>query len=223
MFSQSERKEMRLDAYDGVALSDNSYNLTIGGMLLYGLLVNSILIAKQPYFILDMNPMTLFISYFVLVILGSVLINRHSAALSFIGYTMIVLPIGMILTVAIPAFPVEIVKQALRLTAGITGVMMIISTLFPNVFLSMGRALFISLLVFFGVELISSFFGFMPGVYDLIAVGIFTLYIGYDWAKAQVYPRTLDNAINSACDIYLDVINLFLRLLRILSRARSND
>ena len=37
--------------------------------------------------------------------------------------------------------------------------------------------------------------------------------IWYDWAKAQNNVKTLDNAIDSAVALYLDVINLFLRLL----------
>ena len=39
-----------------------------------------------------------------------------------------------------------------------------------------------------------------------------------------MYPKTLDNAVDSALDIYLDVINLFLRILRILgSRGGSSS
>ena len=56
-----------------------------------------------------------------------------------------------------------------------------------------------------------------------VGAGIFTLYIGYDWYKAQAYPKTLDNAVDSALDLYLDIINLFLKILRILAKARSDD
>ena len=44
-------------------------------------------------------------------------------------------------------------------------------------------------------------------------------YIGYDWAKAQEKRKTLDNAVDSAVDLYLDVINLFVRLLG----SKDND
>ncbi|MCR5192464.1 MAG: Bax inhibitor-1 family protein, partial [Bacteroidales bacterium] len=47
---------------------------------------------------------------------------------------------------------------------------------------------------------------------------LFSGYIGYDVAKSQAYPKTLDNAVDSALDIYLDIINLFIRLLSILGR-----
>ena len=39
-----------------------------------------------------------------------------------------------------------------------------------------------------------------------------------DWAKAQEKPKTLDNAVDSAVDLYLDIINLFVRLL-----GKGND
>jgi FtsH-binding integral membrane protein len=64
-----------------------------------------------------------------------------------------------------------------------------------------------------------------PGAYTLvtwIGAAIFALYIGYDYWRAQQFPKTLDNAIDCSLDIYLDIINLFIRILRILgSRGGS--
>ena len=33
-----------------------------------------------------------------------------------------------------------------------------------------------------------------------------------------MYPKTVDNAVDCALDIYLDIINIFIRLLALLSR-----
>ena len=52
-----------------------------------------------------------------------------------------------------------------------------------------------------------------------MSAGIFSLYIGYDYQRAQFYPPTVDNAVDCALDIYLDIINLFLDILRILARS----
>ncbi|MBT7579493.1 MAG: hypothetical protein HN633_12065, partial [Candidatus Marinimicrobia bacterium] len=49
---------------------------------------------------------------------------------------------------------------------------------------------------------------------------IFCGYIGYDWGRANQIPKTLDNAVDSAAALYMDIINLFLRVLRILGRRR---
>ncbi len=43
-------------------------------------------------------------------------------------------------------------------------------------------------------------------------------YIGVDWGRANQIERTVDNAIDSAAALYLDIINLFLRILRIMSK-----
>ena len=50
---------------------------------------------------------------------------------------------------------------------------------------------------------------------DYVVALLFAGYIGYDWSKAQQYPKTIDNAIDSAADIFVDIIGLFIRLLAI--------
>jgi FtsH-binding integral membrane protein len=56
-----------------------------------------------------------------------------------------------------------------------------------------------------------------------IAAALFSLYIGYDIYRSQNYPKTLDNAVDSALDIYMDMANLFIRLLQILGNSRRRD
>ena len=51
-----------------------------------------------------------------------------------------------------------------------------------------------------------------------IVVVAFCGYIGYDWAIAQRRRRTVDAAVDSACALYLDIINVFIRLLAIAGR-----
>ncbi len=55
---------------------------------------------------------------------------------------------------------------------------------------------------------------------DWVVVLIFCGYIGYDWGRANQIPKTLDNAVDSAAALYMDIINLFLRILRILGRRQ---
>ena len=69
---------------------------------------------------------------------------------------------------------------------------------------------------------IMGFIGFDLGLIDYIVVLIFCGYIGYDWAKANALPKTYDNAIDSAANLYVDIVNLFLRILRILARSQNN-
>ena len=79
----------------------------------------------------------------------------------------------------------------------------------PAFFAKIGRALFFSLLALLIVNLVQMFFfprGF--GIVDYVAAGIFSLYIAYDYTRAQTIPKTLDNAVDVCITLYLDVINL---------------
>lgn len=58
------------------------------------------------------------------------------------------------------------------------------------------------------------------GVIDYIGAGIFSLYIGYDMYRANSMTKTMDNAVDICVDLYLDIINLFLFLLRIMGQKK---
>jgi FtsH-binding integral membrane protein len=53
---------------------------------------------------------------------------------------------------------------------------------------------------------------------DYVIATLFSLYIAFDWARANKYPKTVNNAIASAFDIYYDIVNLFLRVLSIMGK-----
>ena len=111
--------------------------------------------------------------------------------------------------------------NAFQVTGIVTLFMMILSTINPSFFLSLGRVLFFSLIFLIVAQLISVFF--FPSalsMIDYIAALIFCGYIGFDWARANQIPKTLDNAVDSAASLYIDIANLFLIILRILSGRR---
>jgi FtsH-binding integral membrane protein len=51
-----------------------------------------------------------------------------------------------------------------------------------------------------------------------IASALFSFYLGYDIYRSQQYPKTIRNAMASALDIYMDLANIFIRLLEILGK-----
>ena len=165
-----------------------------------------------------MNPVIVVIGYFVSAIIGTLISRSNSPVMSFIGYNFIAVPIGLLLSVSLPMYAFDTIVVAFGATAAIVTIMIALSTAFPKFFLGLGRTLGITLLVTIIVEIVALLLGLAVGWIDFIVVGIFTLYVGFDWSRAQAFPKTIDNAVDSAIDIYLDVINLFLRILSILSR-----
>ena len=60
-------------------------------------------------------------------------------------------------------------------------------------------------------------------IYDVVVAGIFALYIGFDIYRSQQFEKTVDNAVDCALDIYLDIANLFIRLLSIIAKSKRRD
>ncbi len=220
----SERRGLR----DGdVEISERAFNLIIGAMLLWGFALNYVtvaLFARQALrLVYGMNPLIFLVGYFVLVLVGNTMVVRGGALMSFIGYTLIAAPIGIVVCLSVQGVPLNIVKSAVLTTAVVTLSFMIAGTLFPGFFLGLGRVLFFSLLFMVVGGLISLLlFGRRTGMlYEWLGAGLFSLYIGYDWARANTCARTVDNAIDLSASLYLDIINLFLRILSIMSRNRK--
>ena len=204
---------------DAPILDNRIYNLTIGGVVLYGVIINALMCSYLAPLIMTISPIVLIIGYFVLAIAGSVITYKSdSPVISFLGYNLVAVPLGAVLTVCVQGYNPMIVRQAFMLTAVITAVMLLLATAFPGVFAGMGRMLFTALLGSLLAGVVCMIFHFTTIILSWGIAVIFSLYIGYDWVKAQQYVHTLDNAVDSALDIYMDIINLFLRLLVILNR-----
>lgn len=223
LLNSADRKKARMNGADTVSAS--SYNLIIGGILLYGFLANAVVVWLGSDFFTSLasNHYIFFIiGYFVLCMAGTIISTRSTKPLvSFLGYNLVVLPIGALLAVTLPAFYLSDILLAIITTGSVTAIMTFLGATFPRVFAKMGRTLLISLFLGVLVELIALLFGYAGNAFNWLFVIIFSLYIGYDWQKAQMYPKTADNAVDCALDLYLDIINLFIRLLRIISRNRD--
>ncbi|MCR5586393.1 MAG: Bax inhibitor-1 family protein [Lachnospiraceae bacterium] len=216
-------KEARFNVGEDVSfVSDRQYNLTVGGITAYGLIANALTCFYFPG-VRDKNVyIFILIAYIVCALAGTAILrSSRNPIISFLGYNMIAVPMGFMLAIVVNSYAPAIVFNAVGTTASVVVIMVCFSMLFPQVFLSMGRALFISLIVTVVAGFVMMFISpFNTTIYDFLVAGLFSLYIAYDWAKSNQYPKTLNNAIWSACDIYLDIVNLFLRILRLLGRKK---
>lgn len=206
------------EAY-GIELTARMYNIVIGLLVSYGLIVNAVLCVMFPDVLKDISPFLFLIAYFVSCFIGIFMNKAQSNILKFIGYNLIVLPIGLLLTTVVPGEDVGLVINTVITTGAITVLMTVVAGLLGDRLANLGPMLFTALFCSIIVELLLILFGLSTAFMDILVAGIFTLYIAFDWWKAHQYDYTLGNAISCSTELYLDIINLFIRLLA----SRSND
>lgn len=227
VFSSVERYEKRKDkqVLQEQIVSERKYNTILSGVVLYGLVINVFICALLGDSLAYVSPLKIIIPYFIFTIIGMLMsaISKNPIV-SFIGYNFVVLPVGALLSVVVSSvggIGTGVVLQAFVCTTLVTVIMVILSILYPNFFSKLGRVLGTSLLILIIVRLLALIFNFTVPFITWISATIFSLYIGYDFYKSQVFEKTIDNAIDCALDLYLDIINLFLDILSILSKNDS--
>lgn len=207
---------------EGQIIGARAYNGILLGVLLWGLLVNVALCMTVGSVYRYVNPVVFTILYAVCAFAGILIAGRSQKPLvSFLGYNMVVVPFGLVISTLVEAYGgpyTSIVADAflytLVITVGMTGA----ALAFPNLFQKLGGALLGCLFGLLLCEILLLILGRDQVVTDWVAAGIFSLYIGYDVWRSQQFAKTVDNAVDCALDIYLDLANLFIRLLSILSK-----
>jgi FtsH-binding integral membrane protein len=164
---------------------------------------------------------------FIISIAGIfIFIKSDKPVISLTGVTILSYFMGLSIGPVIAYYAADIVINAVILTLFVTLGMAVLGVLLPNVILRLSGILFVGLLVllvgYFGVSLLS-LFGIKASLaaLDWLALIIFSLYIWYDWARAMKLPKTIDNAIDVSGALIVDIVNLFLTLLRLLSRSQN--
>jgi len=207
----------------GAVVSDATYNLVIGLILCWGLLVNWLLVRYvSSAWLLSINVWLFLLGYFASCLYGVSLFNKSTdPAISFIGYNFVVVPFGLVVNIVVSRYEPTLVLEAIQVTALVTITMMVLGSVFPRFFQAISGALVMALLAVIVIELFQIFILRMHRNWiDWAVVFIFCGYVGYDWGRANRIPKTVDNAVDGAAAIYMDVINLFVRILRILGRRK---
>ena len=205
---------------EGRALSDRAFYLLIGAALLFGFFVNALEVMFLTDFFLSWNPTVFLIVYLVMVIVGCIMsVWSRNPVISFIGYCMVVLPLGAVLSIYLPAFTYKTITSAFLVTTFLSLFMIILALVYPRVFNSIFALLGIAVLVALIYQIVAIFTGFGNNTWvDWLIVLLFSAYVGFDVSLARVRPRTVYNAVASACAIYMDLIYVFIRLVAIFGR-----
>ncbi len=205
----------------GNIVDARTYNLTIGAVLLWGFFLNYWMVQLVPVEVVQgIHPLLFLVGYIACVFAGTAIYQRSDdPVVSFLGYNLLVVPLGLILVGTLPMYSSAVIAEAFLATGAITALMMFLAASYPKFFLSIGRGLFIAFICSFVVEIgFVLLTGRSPSILNWAMIAIFSGYIGVDWARAQSLPKTLDNAVDCAAALYVDIVILFLRLLRTFSR-----
>lgn len=213
-FSKSVR-----DTGSTSTMSEGSFNFMLGLVLCWGFFINWVMVSRisaETY--LAYPSWALIVGFLVLSFAGIALFKAsENPVVSFFGYNMMVVAFGPILSIVVSEYDSDLVFEAIQTTGLVTAVMMLAATIFPAFFKRLGGVLFIALLAMIVIELVQAFvFHVQQGWTDWAVALIFCGYIGFNWVRANEMPRTLDNAIDCAAELYLDIINLFVRILQIM-------
>jgi len=202
-------------------MSRRRFYFALGCILTWGFFVTHLV--SQATATWQPSLITFFFVGLGLPIIGILLSSfSNIAVISFIGFNLVVVPFGAILGPVLAHYELAqpgAIAQAALLTAMVTGMMGLSGLMFPQFYRNIGGALFMALLCLVGVRILQLFVPSLQnvGFVDYLAAGLFALYIGYDMWRASEIPSNLDNAVDVAVSLYLDIINLFLNLLRISS------
>lgn len=125
---------------------------------------------------------------------------------------------AIILTLALPEGGV-IVAQAFALTTVAFGALSVFAMNTKKDFTTMGKALFIVLIVVVAASLLNLFFqsSFLSLAISAIAAVLFSFYILYD--TQNIVRGNYETPIEGAVALYIDFVNLFISLLNILRSA----
>ena len=205
-------------------LSPSGYNVASGVHLLAGLLITFVLALRIPYVlpqVYSVHPVVFSIGFLVLGLVGGMIAAKGNYVLSLVGYGMNILAFAILLSMVTMLYPANYILLAAVLTTVVVLTMTVAAVVFPNAFLSMGKTIFIALIGLVIAEFVTMLMGmFYPNIFAIIGIFIFSLYVGYDWARGQQYPSTASYACFTALQLYMDIINIFIRILRLLSKRR---
>lgn len=205
-------------------LSNRSYNIIYGFSTFCGVAISALVaymckdsFATQTYLALIVG--------FICGLVGTIIASCADTIKKCIaGYVALSVSVGIMVSTIVNLYSLSSIYYALGLTCIIIFIMIIIACIFPNVFGRMSGTLCCALGAMIIVELIAYIGGqHDSAIYDYVVIGIFTLFVATDFQTAQESPKTAFYAVRNSVDIYLDFINLAIRLLGRSSSSSSNS
>ena len=212
---------------------ENKIFSKVYGWMFIGLLISFITgyyVSTQPNIIYNLFSKGMF---FILVLLEiglciwlSAGIRKMQTSTAKILFGLYSFVTGLTFSTIFVAYRIDSIIMVFGITALTFAIMALVGT-FTNIDLTkLGTILFMGLLGIIIASIINIFIGSQTLDLGIIIIGIviFTLYIAYDVQKVKYIAQTLEEdkaAIICAFELYLDFINLFIKLLRLFGKSKD--
>lgn len=223
MFSQKLLDKRR--GYD--VLSDRVFMFVLGLYVVGGLLASTFM-AALSYHWQAPNLIVVLVLGLGLPILGIMIsFKSDDWMISTLGYALVVVPFGVLLGPVVALYQLQSVIQVVATTLVVSAALWAVGMLIPPIVQNWSAYIIGALLILIAgdlTRLVMPIFGLQPVTlqwWAWVGVILFSGLIVYDVNKAMQRPKTLDNAVDAAVGIYLDILNLFLRLLEIMGKKKK--
>lgn len=157
---------------------------------------------------------------FYVALFIALLFVRHNLAIAMVVFAMWSIATGLMIGMSLMLVDENLGVLVLGITASIVFVTALIGMYSGIDFSAMGKWLFIGLIILVILN-VMRMFGKIKGakskLFSFFGVVLFTLYLVYDFNKIATSENDWINAMDISIDIYLDIINLFIELLSLLS------
>ena len=145
--------------------------------------------------------------------------SKQNVGLSLGGFALFTLTFGSTLALALTLYEVGTIYYAFAITACISAIFLVAGVTFPEFFSRIGGVLMIGLIGLIVTEFVAVIiFHAHQTIFDYITIVLFCGFLGYDAYRMSMDEPTVPNAIFYAAEIFIDMVNILLRVLRILDR-----
>jgi FtsH-binding integral membrane protein len=208
-------------------ISERTFMFILGGYLSAGIAASTVLatLTYQSHL-----PLLVVIGLCLLPFVGIwISMSSDNWMVSTLGYALVVAPFGALLGPFAAHYKLAIIVQAMFVTLFVTIGMWVTGTAIPRITKDYSGWIVGILLFIIGITLLKPLmapFGLSPVAtiwWHWLCAAFFAALIVYDVNKAMQMPKTLDNAVDAAVGLYLDVLNFFLHAVKALGSSSSDD
>lgn len=213
----------------GRPISARLYNFIIAALIFMGFCAmgTGCYITRDIHFLMYLNSHAFSVMGVTIagtiggLILMSAAQSRQSVPMSLGGFILFITTFGFISSIGVMAADLPTINIAFTATAAITVIFGALGVLFPRFFAKISGGLLGILMAVVLVEFVLMLIGIDQTATDYVVVALFACFIGWDTYCATQVPPTVPNAVLMATNLFVDIMNVFLRILSIINRSNN--